>query len=90
MYIEDNNEQQTSMTRRRGARSRKRIAELKRQIREVAGPVAFGGGDCPPEIEELFLEQVLAFERQAVVPISTASCTPVCTCHLQTSCPTWR
>ena len=47
---------------------RKRIAELKRQIRAVAGPVAFGG-DCPPEIEERFLEHVLAFERQAPEPL---------------------
>jgi hypothetical protein len=41
----------------------RRAAAIGRQIREVAGPVAFGGGDCPPKIKELFLEQVLAFER---------------------------
>ena len=53
----------------RSERTRKHIEELKRQIREVAGPVAFGGGACPPEIEERFLEQVLAFEREDAVPL---------------------
>jgi hypothetical protein len=57
------------MTRGRSTRSRKRIAALKRQIRAVAGPVAFGCRACPPEIEERFLEQVLAFETAVPMPL---------------------
>ena len=41
-----------------------RIEELKQKIREATGQSpAFGTApDCPPEIEETFLERVLAFE----------------------------
>jgi hypothetical protein len=41
-----------------------RIQELRQKIREVTGEEpAFGSSaDCPPEIEEAFLESVLAFE----------------------------
>jgi len=41
-----------------------RIAKLKRQIEEAAGekPTFGTAADCPPEIEEDFLRQVLAHE----------------------------
>ena len=41
-----------------------RIAKLKRQIEEAAGEKPrFGTApDCPPEVEEEFLRQVLAYE----------------------------
>ncbi len=52
-------------------KSPRRIGELRRQIEEVAGPVSFGIGDCPPEIEAQFLEHVLAFESEEQVPLLT-------------------
>ena len=52
-----------------GVRTRNKIAELKRQIQEIAGPAVFGGGKCHPETEERFLEQVLAFEREQAGPL---------------------
>ena len=58
-----------SKKRRRGEPHGKRIEELRREIEEVAGPVWFGGGDCPAEIEERFLEHVLAFEREDGCPL---------------------
>jgi len=42
----------------------KRIKELRQKIREATGeePVFGTSPDCPPEVEEAFLERVLAFE----------------------------
>jgi len=42
----------------------KRIEQLRQKIREATGeePVFGSSPDCPPEIEEAFLERVLAFE----------------------------
>ena len=41
-----------------------RIETLKQKIREATGenPVFGSSADCPPEVEEAFLERVLAFE----------------------------
>src|SRR5437773_1901467 len=41
-----------------------RIEQLRQKIREATGeePVFGSSPDCPPEIEEAFLERVLAFE----------------------------
>ena len=41
-----------------------RIQQLRQKIREVTGqePVFGSSPDCPPEVEEAFLERVLAFE----------------------------
>lgn len=43
---------------------KKRIEQLRQKIREVSGqnPVFGGSPDCPPEVEEAFLERVLEFE----------------------------
>ena len=42
-----------------------RVNELKEEIREIAGtePHAAISPDCPPEIEEAFFKQILAFEK---------------------------
>ena len=44
-----------------------RIAKLKKQIEEATGetPVFGTAPDCPPEIEEAFLKNVLAYELSA-------------------------
>jgi len=44
---------------------RTRIEQLKQQIRETAGfdPVFGTADDCPPDIEEAFLEGVLKYEK---------------------------
>ena len=47
-----------------------RVNELKESIREVTGhdPMRFTAEDCPPEVEEEFLRQVLEYER---APLNT-------------------
>lgn len=47
-----------------GERMKTKIEELKQKIREATGqnPVFGTAPGCPPEIEEAFLERVLAFE----------------------------
>lgn len=42
----------------------KRIEKLKRDIEEASGekPVFGTAPDCPPEVEEIFLRQVLRYE----------------------------
>ena len=55
--------------RRRRTSNRKRIEQLRRQIEEVAGAAWFGSGECAPEIEERFLERVLAFEKADSSPL---------------------
>jgi hypothetical protein len=41
-----------------------RIEKLKREIEEASGekPLFGRAADCPPEVEEMFLRQVLAYE----------------------------
>jgi hypothetical protein len=48
-----------------------RIERLKRQIREVVGDEPIFGSipDCPPELEESFLERVLWFEQATRQPL---------------------
>jgi hypothetical protein len=47
------------------------IEQLKKQIREVVGDEPFFSSipDCPPEIEETFLERVLWFEQESRKPL---------------------
>ncbi len=59
---------------RRQSESKRRIYELRHQIEEVAGPVTFGVGDCPSDLEQRFLEHVLAFEREDHVPLFAQLC----------------
>lgn len=51
-----------------------RIEELKRRIREATGeqPVFGTMNDCPPEVEEAFLQQVLEFESAAETSLFAA------------------
>ena len=48
-----------------------RIAALRRRIQEAAGEEVLHGvsPDCPPDVEEMFLEQVLAFEQIGATPL---------------------
>ena len=48
-----------------------RIERLKQQIREVVGEEPFFSSipDCPPEVEESFLERVLWFEQESRRPL---------------------
>jgi hypothetical protein len=48
-----------------------RIESLKQQIREVVGDEPFFSSipDCPPEVEESFLERVLQFEQASRQPL---------------------
>ncbi len=50
---------------------RQRIDELRRKIAEVTGEELISGmmPDCPPELEERFLERVLAFEMIEPTPL---------------------
>jgi len=52
------------------AERKDRIERLKQQIREVVGdePIFGTMPDCPPEIEEAFLERVLRFEQESRRP----------------------
>ncbi len=50
-----------------------RIESLRKQIEETAGEaVSFGSDDCPPELQEKFLESVLAFEHGDHPPLFDA------------------
>ncbi len=48
-----------------------RIDDLKRRVNEIAGGQMTSGTSptCPPEIEEKFWEQVLAYEQAETVPL---------------------
>ena len=58
-------------TKGNGLGRRQRIESLRRQIAEATGETPFFGSspDCPPEIEEQFLEHVLAFEQAGPSPL---------------------
>lgn len=55
--------------RRRTTSNRKRIDELCREIEKRGGMVHVSRSECSPEIEQRFLEHVLAFEQEDGPPL---------------------